>query len=159
MKAIKILSILLIVTSFIQCKSIKFIKNPPFKITNATYENWTGGVPGVSGTNVKIYYSSDTEIKFHQIYYANKIVTLEVKKTLDSKVLVGYFNTSTNKKELILHSNSTKEIKNSLPEIKEFPFQLKENQAVISYYVGKKINYFKIKNLLKQNGETYPKIK
>lgn len=149
MKTMKILSILTIIFGFSQCGSLKFEKNPPFKIISAVAQNWSGGQPGVRGTNININYSSDINIEFDSVYYLNKVVKLENKKSKENKLVVGFFNRSSINRDLILDLDSKKEINNTVPEVKKFPFDLKDNEAVISYKIGDKIKYYKIVSVKK----------
>jgi len=149
MKITKLLALILIMTGFTQCKSTKFDKTPPFTVTEATYTNWVGGIKGVRGVNVVINYTSSSEVKFDSIYFINKVIKIEFKSVKEQQVLVGHFNTSSvnSKEDLVLHADSTKELKNTIPSLKKFPFELKENEAVISYQEGKKTKYFKVENI------------
>lgn len=146
----KIVSVFIIIFGFSQCKSIKLETNPPFKITKASYENWTGGQPGVRGTNVKIYYTSATEVAFEQVYFRNRVTKLEPRKAIIGKLIIGYFNTSTRQNEVVLDANPAKEINNPVPNITKFPFELNENDAIISYIIKGELKYYKIKSIQKK---------
>lgn len=138
-----------------QCKTVQFDTHPPFKITKAVYKNWTGGQPGVRGTNVFITYTSESAIAFDAIYFNNKRTKVEFIKSENSNQIAGYFNTSTRKDaDITLHQNATKELYNKIPETKKFPFELKETEAVISYKEKGKINYFKV-TLKKEKSDFY----
>lgn len=156
MKKMKILSILVIIYGFSQCGSLKLEENPPFKITSATYTSWVGGVPGVSGKNVKITYTSNKNIEFDSIYFSKRKAKLEINTTKNQKMIVGHFNTSSQKRDVILDIDPRKELKNEIPEIKNFPFKLNENEAVISYKIKDKTKYFKIKSLKKGERIFFP---
>ncbi|WP_298779660.1 hypothetical protein [uncultured Polaribacter sp.] len=152
----KFLSILTMLFGFSQCGSTKLVENPPFNVESAVYTNWVGGQPGSSGMNVVIRYTSDKEIEFDSLYYSKRISKLEVKPGKDSKVIVGHFNTSVKKNDLILDVDSKKELHNKIPEINKLPFELKENEAVISYKIDNKVKYFKIENLKKGKPVFFP---
>tara|TARA_B100000795_G_C22804465_1_gene443943 strand:- start:4977 stop:5444 length:468 start_codon:yes stop_codon:yes gene_type:complete len=145
----KTLLALVIIVCFTKCGGTKFVESPPFKITSATYNHWVGGVPGVSGTNVRISYTADSNVVFDSIYFLKRSSKLELKKINGTKLLMGYFkNESSNQKaDYILHVAVEKEMGNKPPPINNFLFDLKENEAVISYKKGTKIKYFKIKSL------------
>jgi hypothetical protein len=152
----KILSILAIIFGFSQCGSLKLEDNPPFKITSAVYTNLSGGQPGVKGIDVQIIYTSKNVIEFDSIYFAKRIAKLEVNKIDAQKMIIGHFNTSTIKRDIVLDSNPTKEINNEVPEIKKFPFELNENEAIISYKIKGKTKYFKIKSVKRGKPIFYP---
>lgn len=156
MKALKFISIFTIIIGFYNCGSVKFVKHPPFEISSAVYESWTGGQPGVQGTNVKINYTTNTFIEFDSIYFQNKVTKLQIKTATSGKLVIGYFNTSTRQNELVLDENPIKEMHNPIPEIKKFPFELNENEAVISYTIKGKLKYYKIKSLKKEKSIPFP---
>ena len=49
-------------------------------------------------------------------------------------------------------------MKNTLPDIANFPFQLKENEAILTYKIKNKIKYFKIKNIEKAIPKFFPRV-
>ena len=152
----KLVGILIMVISFMQCGSVKFDKNPPFTITEATFNNWTGGQPGVGGTRVLIGYSSSSNIEFDSIYFKDKITKIEMHSKEDKTFLIGHFNNSNREKyDIIIDADRKKEINNKPPEIVKIPFELKENEAVISYKEDGKTKYFKIENIKQVISEFY----
>ena len=153
----KVLSILIIVISFSQCGSVNFEKNPPFEITSAVYENWIGGQPGIRGTNVKINYIANTDFEFNSVYFSNKVTKLQTKKAISGKLVIGYFNTSTRQNDIVLDENPTKELNNPVPNLKKFPFALKEDEAVISYIINNKTEYYKLKLVNKEQSISIPR--
>ena len=160
MKTMKILSVLAVLFGFTQCASMKLQKKAPFKIASATYNHWVGGLPGVSGTKAEIRLSEKSNITFESLYFLNKIIKVETKEEKGRTLLIAnHTNTSTNKRDVILSSDSKKEMKNQLPDTKEFPFELKENEAIISYKVKDKLKYFKITNLKKVQSDFYPEMR
>lgn len=144
----KILSILTIIVSFSHCGSNKFVKNPSFKVEKAVYNNWVGGQQGVSGTKLEIHLINAASINFDSLYFQNKITKVEVIKLDDKLQLIGHFSTSKRQnRDLILDVDPKKELQNTLPNLEKFPFELKENEAILSYKKGQKRMYFKIENI------------
>ncbi|MCI2229507.1 hypothetical protein MC378_10045 [Polaribacter sp. MSW13] len=157
MKTTKIASMLLILFGFAQCASTKFEENPPFKISVATYNHWVGGQPGVSGTKVNIYLAEKSNIVFDSLFFLNKKNKIEVREVKGSSILIANYSTSVaNNRNINLNLDSKKELTNQVPSIKKFPFELKENEAVISYKIKDKIKYFKIVKLKKAQTDFYP---
>lgn len=141
---------------FSACASGKFEKKPPFTITGSTYNYWVGGLPGVKGTRVIIRYETEKSVNFKKIFFAKKSVNIELKKQQEKTYLFGYINTGTKKNEdVILDSDTKQEMDNRLPE-KEFPFELKENEAVISYEYKGKERYYKVTNMMQTKTDIYP---
>ena len=71
---------------------------------------------------------------------------------------VSHFKTALNQNEdIIMSGEDSAEYGNELPaNIKPFPFQLKENECVISYKEGNTIKYFKVMNLIEMPLQLYP---
>tara|TARA_R110002049_G_scaffold114646_1_gene265892 strand:- start:11764 stop:12252 length:489 start_codon:yes stop_codon:yes gene_type:complete len=157
MKIMKILSILTIIVGFSQCGSSKFVKEPSFNIEKAFYNYWVGGQPGVSGTKLEIHLSNSSEIIFDSLFFQNKTTKVEVNNLDNAVQLIGHFSTSKKmKRDIILDVNSTNEIENTLPNLKKFPFELKENEAVLSYKKGEKTVFFKIENIKEIEFKAFP---
>jgi len=147
----KLLGILILTFGFTQCASLNLDKNPPFQITSAMYQNWVGGLPGSNGVIVTISYQSDADIAFDSIYFLKKVSKLESNEYKGTKTLSGriYTSVSSDRNDLILHSDPKKELKNQLPKLNKLPFDLKDTEAVISYKVESKIKYFKVIHIKK----------
>lgn len=147
---------LLMLIGFMTCKSAKLEENPPFQINGATYNNWFGGQQGVSGMKVIISYSSENPVTFKKILFQNKEATLETKEQEGKKYLIGFFDTSTRKGgDLIMDKDPKKEMQNKTPK-KPYPFELKENEAVISYMDGETLKFVKVEKIKKTDSDFYP---
>ncbi|PWG05819.1 hypothetical protein [Polaribacter aquimarinus] len=146
MKTIKILLTTLIVFGFTQCRSSKFDQTPPFKILKATYTNWMGGQPSVKSTKVEIHLSKSNITSFNTLYFNKQKANFEIIKLKEKTVLIAHFNTSI-KRDIILNADPTKELKNEFPISIKLPFELKKDEAIISYKENNNIRYFKLKNL------------
>ncbi len=155
----KILFALITIFSFTKCASTKFQKTPPFKITESSYNHWVGGLPGISGTNVRISYTTDSKVTFDSVYFQKRVTKLQLRESNGTQLIMGYFknDTQNDRSDYNLNSVVQKEVGNKAPLAKNFPFDLKENEAVISYKKGDKIKYFKIENLKKKQSMMYPK--
>tara|TARA_B110001454_G_scaffold33265_1_gene32601 strand:- start:252 stop:719 length:468 start_codon:yes stop_codon:yes gene_type:complete len=147
----KLLGILILTFGFTQCASLNLDKNPPFQITSAMYQNWVGGLPGSNGVIVTISYQSDADIAFDSIYFLKKVSKLESNEYKGTKTLSGriYTSVSSDRKDLTLHSDPKKELQNQRPTLKKFPFELKDNEAVVRYRVKGLLKYYKVKNIKK----------
>ncbi|MDX6745436.1 hypothetical protein SHK09_01425 [Polaribacter sp. PL03] len=153
----KILSILTILFGFSQCGSNSLVKNPPFKVEKAFYNNWVGGQPGVTGTKLEIHLLAADAIAFDSLYFQNKITKVEVSKLENVVQLIGHFSTSKRKnRDLVLDVDATKELQNTLPNIKKFPFELKDNEAIVSYKKGDKTLFYKLENINKVQSIAFP---
>lgn len=154
MKLAKLLGFVILSLSFSQCRTTKFDKNPPFTILKTTFNNWVGGQPGVSGTKVKVTYKSDTEVHFIDIYFNNRKTKVEQHTNTNQTYLVGHFSTS-KREDLTIDINPNKEINNTIPAKSKLPFEIKENEVVLSYKIRSKIKYFKITQVKKTDTDFY----
>ena len=157
MKIIKTVSILVILLSFSQCGGSTLMKNPILKVEKAFYNKWVGGQPGVSGTKVEIHIEDVSEVIFVALYFQGKRTKVEVSKIDKFTRIIAHFSTSKRKnRNLILDADIIKETGNTLPSLEEFPFQLKENEAILSYKKESKTLYFKIENIKKVQSIPFP---
>ena len=155
MKIFKFFIILGIVVGFSQCGSSKFETNPPFVITDAVYNNWFVKESDNKGMVVNINYTSSYNVKFDSIFFSKKAEKLTINRLNNKKTLTANF-TFTKKPDVILSKNTIEEKSNTIPIINKFPFELKRNEAIISYKVKDKINYFKINTIKKGKTIFYP---
>lgn len=154
MKTFIYLSILI---GFITCKFVHTeASNHPFTINGASYNYWTGGRPEVSGIKVILNYTSDQKVTFDKIYFQKKEGSLEITKTNGVILLIG--NISTSKltgPDLILDIDPKEEMNNTVPSIK-IPFELKENEAVITYTYKGISSHCKVTGITQTVSEFYP---
>ena len=156
-KIIRISSIIVILLGFLQCGGSTLVKNPILKVEKVFYNNWVGGLPGVSGTKVEIHIEDVSEVIFVALYFQGKRTKVEVSKIEKFTRIIAHFSTSRRKnRNLILDADITKELENTLPSLEEFPFQLKENEAMLSYKKENKTVYFKIENIKKVQSIPFP---
>ena len=157
MRTIKILSILFLLLGFSQCGGSTLVKKSTLKVEKAFYNKWFGGQPGISGTKVEIHLKDASEVIFVALYFQGKRTKVEVSQIEKFTRIIAHFSTSKRKsRTLILDADTTKELKNTLPSLEEFPFQLKENEAILSYKNENKIVYFKIENIKKTQSIPFP---
>ena len=134
---------------FSQCATSKEISkklqiNTPFSIEKATYTDWVSGVKGGgSGTNVIVTIKDidSNNIEIDSLYFRGLKVKVEIKESS----YIGRFNSSINqRKDKVLHSEPKKEFGNQVPIMeKEFPFELKNDEAVLSYKEKGKRKFYK----------------
>ncbi|MDX5583855.1 MAG: hypothetical protein QNK20_02845 [Aureibaculum sp.] len=158
-KFIVAITSVLIMMFFTHCGSAQFDKEAPFTIHKAYYQDWFGGQPGSKGTLVTVEISPAAEsIVFDSIFFNGKIKRLS-NTILDNKqLLIGNFPTTTlSDKNIIMHSDPKEEMANKISEpTLNFPFELTDNECVVSYIIKKKKYYFKVENLKKEKSIYYP---
>jgi hypothetical protein len=150
MKKIIPLSIIaLILLSFSCCKSSKaqtnnFVSSTKhFSVVNAYYTNWVGGQPGIKGLTIKVFIDNPT-ITLDSIYFRNKQTALKQDLIGNNKPFICSITTRKSP-DLILSDDPKKEYGNQAPNIlNNIPFQLKANEAVVSYNFNNTKFYKKI---------------
>ena len=149
MKALKnIITFLLMsfmIVSFYNCSSTKMLQNEsPFEIGEVYYSE--------SNSEIQVYISvksNPNNIILDSIYFQGKKSKLELE---NASLAVGHFKTeSIQRQDIIMSNEPYAEYGNKVPKLPEkFPFELKENECVVSYKETGIIKYFKIENMIKQ---------
>ncbi|MFN0728404.1 hypothetical protein [Polaribacter gochangensis] len=163
MKSIKLLLFFCVAVSFSSCSTLKLTKSAPFRVFGATYHNWVGGQPGVSGTNLIIGVENDANITFKKIYFHNKVVDASTTERKGKKYVIANISTSA---EMVLETRTKTTVNGGVvmsdernnPKIKRetIPFNLEPNEAVVSYISGKKTYYYKVSKIKKTDTVFYP---
>ena len=140
-----------------QTSSYKLTQNPPFSIDDVFYQDWVAGIKeGGSGTNVHIPFKDFTkDVRVDSIYFRNKIEKAK-NSPQAKKQYIGYFKKGTNR-DIIMDSDPKKEAQNTPP--KSFPFELADNEAVVSYVQNGTTNYYKITNIRRKEMLAFPQNK
>ena len=148
------------------CSSQKKLESSaPFVIGQATCQQWTGGKEE-SGTGFRLQLpiaSVDTDnIEFKQVFFRGNTIGIEVERANENMTLVcDYFYEKTVKPDIIMHADAKEEVGNQPPKLKhkkdKFPFELKPDEAVISYLVNgsNKLRYIKIGEVVDKPSRIY----
>ena len=147
----KLIGLGLITISFPQCASTMTLdKEIPASIDKAYYQNWVAGVEG-GGSGINIFIETkDESLVLDSIFFRGQVSKLSTKPA-NKALFIGRFNTQGNSKEFsILNTddNTKKEI--------NFPFDLKDNECVVSYSKNGETRYFKIQDLEEKPMEALP---
>ena len=144
--------------SFSQCSSTKKIQNKAPLILGQVYcQAWIAGIEG-GGAGLNIFIPTEnTSIELDSVYFRGKVAKLEVKNQ-NGTIYIGRFISDFNKKkDLIMSNKPNAEFGNEMPNIsKKIPFELKDNECVISYKKGKTTKYFKVDNVVEKDLIPYP---
>ncbi|ULC59782.1 hypothetical protein MBM09_02110 [Flaviramulus sp. BrNp1-15] len=137
---------------------MKLQDKAPLEFGDAHYQNWVAGVKGGgAGFNLFIPIKANiNKVVLDSVYFKNKKTKLEY---VNDSLLVGRFKTEMNQKEDIIMSNEPyAEYGNKAPQLPEkIPFELKEDECVISYKEGENTKYYKLSNVFKKQSEFYPR--
>ena len=141
------LLLLVLMVSFSQCSTAhKLQKEAPTEFGVVYSQKWTAGVKdGGSGINVFIPIK-DTATPLDSIYFRGQMAQLELIEG-DKPVYVGRFKTAHNQptKDIIMSDDPREEYGNKAPVIEhDFPFELTDNECIITYKKGDQIMYYKI---------------
>jgi len=145
-KFVLLLIIPLIIMSFFQCASTqKFQDKMPLEIGEVYYKNLE--------TGYQIYIpikNNPNNISIDSIYFKGQKTKLEAS---NDNLYIGHFKTVISKsQDIIMSSDPIEEYGNKVPELpKKIPFDLNDEECVISYLNGNKVNYFKIHNIIEKD--------
>jgi len=91
-------------------------------------------------------------------FYRGKTVALKDISTNNNGLYVAAFvNLIQTKKPTILHEDHKKEAGNEPPQLQEkIPFELKNNEGVISYTENGKLKYYKVESIIEKIPIYYP---
>jgi hypothetical protein len=150
-KIVGLLGAIIVSISFYNCNTSKGITDynlqmkPPFKVVNSSYQDWVNEQSTAHG--VKVFVKINTsKIQLDSMYFRNMKTALVYDDKSDK--YTGHFNIQNSKNDLILHSDSTKEFGNQVPDISQkIPFKLEDNEAVVSYIFKDEKCFYKISNL------------
>lgn len=141
------------------CSKPVFKQNPPFSISNSHYQDWVGGIPGVSGTLVHInLLTIEEDVRPDSLFFRQRKVKIDSKTAETGFLWVANFRTNL-PRDINMHSDPQEEYGNTAPSKEVFPFELTENEAVISYYLNEKHLYYKITDLQKKETQFFPSTK
>ncbi|WP_034060058.1 hypothetical protein [Lacinutrix jangbogonensis] len=171
MKLYKTLAFLLVfvvmLASFTHCKSSNEVSNSKnnnqilkledktsFILGNAYFQSWVAGVRG-GGSGIHLYISvlsNKNSVAFDSVYFRD----MKSKMQLDKKSYIASFKTAANQQDSIVFSNNIKaEDVNQLLK-SNFPFNLKDNECVISYIENGTAKYLLLENLTEKRRIEYP---
>lgn len=137
------------------CKTKKgdlvFNQNTPFAIESAYCQKWIAGIKG-GGSGIKLYATINNiseGIQMKEFHFRGKVTNVTSSK---EALFIGYFKNEEN--DVIMDSDVVKESANTPPVIS--PFELENNEAVLSYEFNNKTYYHKISNIIEKEILAYP---
>lgn len=144
--------------SFSQCSTAqKLQKNSPTEFGEVYYQTWTSGIKnGGSGINIFIPIKNPS-VTLDSVFFRGKSTKLEVKPNV-AQLYIGRFKTDKNQpKDIVLSSEPKEEYENeiSIKDIKT-PFELKDDECVVSYKKGDATLYYKISKIIEKTPMNLP---
>ena len=153
MKKLLLIPIFIILMSFSQCNKEHFDSESPVNFSQKIYQDWVGGRPGSQGTLVTLVGEIPTKnIQFDSIYFKSNVAKINVQLSDQEITLTANFIAINPKdRDLILSGDAKEEFGNKPPKkLPKIPFELSDNEVVISYYYKKKKRYFRLDKLQKE---------
>ncbi|GGI56327.1 hypothetical protein [Winogradskyella haliclonae] len=150
-KAFRFLSIAIISVSFAQCAStMKLEKEAPTTFGDVYCQSWVAGVKGGgSGTNIFIETLKD-DIVLDSVFFRGKVSKLETKPK-NRQLFIGRFLSTSNTEGVNLENS-----KSDIISGKDFPFELENNECVVSYIKEGKTRYYKLSNIIERQTDALP---
>jgi len=149
---------LILMASFSQCSTAqKLQKTAPAQFGDVHCQSWVAGVSG-GGSGLNLFIPIiDNSILLDSVYFRGKVAKLEVKPA-NLKLYIARFKTEFNEPlDIILSIDQKQEHPNKLPvKNVEIPFDLKDDECVVTYKQDTKTLYYKISNVRQQEPLNYP---
>lgn len=159
MKKLLLVPIFAVLMSFSQCNKDSFDKKPPVDFSKMYYQDWVGGRPGSSGTLITFIGKKPTDkIVFDSIYFTNKVAKVDVQTSGEKLTLTANFiKLNPKDRDLILSGDPKEEFGNKPPKVvPKIPFELSDNEAIVSYIFKGKKRYFRLQDIAKEKTLYYP---
>ncbi len=154
-----IVAVFIISAVFIQCgttqkETSKMVKNPPFTITEATYQTWVAGIQGGgAGTYVVITFGSiDSDVEINNFYFGNFKALAKVQPNNSLLYRANVLNNTNNER---LMNIDPKQEANTLPQPKS-QFELEQGNAIIEYNFKGKTYFHKVTKMIEKSPLAYP---
>ena len=138
--------------SFSQCSTAQKLQDTaPAKLGQAYCQTWVAGIQG-GGSGINIFIPiEDATMVLDSVYFRENAAKLEVKPQENGRLFVGRITTSFNShNEPTLNGSDSMAKKEVKTQTSKIPFELKEDECVISYTEGTTVKYFKITNVVEK---------
>ncbi len=145
-----------VMMSFSQCASMQKLEvNSPVKFKEVYYKEWSNPARGMgSGLNLCLVLLQDiNSVELDSVYFRKKQAKLVHTK---NNTFIAKFETDKNKThDIIMSADPKEEYGNTLPKVeKPIPYELNDNECVVSYKDGDKTKYFKISDINKKKSKS-----
>ncbi len=149
-----------IIITLLSCSSSKECsKAIPYEVESVYFQKWIGGQEqSGSGLNFHLKFKSalPENNTLAKVYFQNKEGYFDKE---DETTFIARFYTLPQDKALILDEDSTKEYGNKAPEITEPRFKLQNNEAMLEFHIGDKIEHYKLVDIKEKELLAYPSSK
>ncbi len=159
MKWLSYLLLFCLTTSCAQPKIATTLKN--WEGRRAPYmQPWTGGIPGSgSGWNLFLPFGATAVSGIEKVYYREKITSIIDSIAGSNAYVIARFATDFNQRpDYNMNKDFKKEYGNPAPDVnkEKFPFDLKEDEAVVKMIVDNAPVYIKIAGIEQRSAQDLP---
>ena len=156
-KLIKTLFGSLAFIAFAQCGSSQaLVSEAPFTLDNPVLEPWTAGENDqFSGVNILLPVRSGRAYILDTVYYGYHKAALQKIQKDDYLVYKATIDTTSEPYDIIMHADPREEVGNRPPPVNKNPFELKDDEVVVSYSDKGKRKYFKVTGLPRSSAIHY----
>ncbi|WP_242203372.1 hypothetical protein [Aestuariivivens insulae] len=149
--------ITLVAVSFSQCASThKMLDSIAVVFGEVYYQTWVAGVKD-AGSGINLYIpikSKPDNIVMDSVYFKGKRAKLEQS---NPKLYIARFSNTLNKPDIVMSNAPYAEYGNKVPRLKQHtPFELKDNECILSYVENNKKKYYRISGIIKKEPIFYP---
>ncbi|NAS10934.1 hypothetical protein [Poritiphilus flavus] len=143
------------------CSSQKKLEtSTPFVLGPTICQDWIGGrAESGSGRVLRIAVREmpDEGISLQNVYFRGHMAKIDMVMEDNGMIALAKYELKSEKPDMIMHADSTKEVGNQPPKLKskEFPFDLQKDEAVLSYLQDDKIKYVKISGVVDKPARVY----
>ncbi|PCJ97679.1 MAG: hypothetical protein COA50_04365 [Flavobacteriaceae bacterium] len=151
---------------FSGCVSQKKLQTEtPFVLGAVTGQKWIGGMEQ-SGTGyelaIPVSNMSIQKVDLLEVYFRGKVTRVIIEENENVIMAVAKYYSA--KPDIIMHADPKQEVGNQPPTLdkkgaKAFPFDLKTNEAILSYLEKDKLKYVKITQVKEKAPKIYPAAK
>ena len=152
---------LILVFSFLGCTpQKKVVSEAPVALGAPTCQAWVGG-RAESGSGMLLTIPlEDNNLdaqKLQQAYFRGKVADIRIENTAEGWMAKANFKDGNHQKpDIIMDSDAANEVGNQPPKLKEkFPFEIEEDECVISFLDGDSIKYFKLSDIKETKKKIY----
>ena len=132
----------------------------PLELGKATCQKWMGGrAESGSGMMLEIPLAAQMPngLQLRQAFFREKMADVRIQTQNGQQVLKANFkNVVAEKPDIIMHADPKEEVGNQPPTPKvKFPFELNEDECIISYMDGDTVKYFKVQGVQEKKARMY----
>ena len=154
-KIFRLLLLMIVLVSFSQCSSAqKLQKEAPTAFGEVYFQSWVAGVKG-GGAGLNIFIETQTDkIILDSVYFRGEVSKLEVKPANKLRYIGRFISESNKKQNPLTEATNTEDLDTNL----KMPFDLKDDECVVSYNLNGITKYFKLSNVREKQGLALPMV-